>query len=269
MKEMKTLTVNGIEYEVTDGKAARIDDDRIGTKAWSSKNTVDRLCPTFTESGSMVTCQPVEGYPLTVTTDEGVTQIFRCGKNLLPDDFVQGNYEGAYYMLDLPPGNYCVWAERAAEYESGYVYLEKSTDGGATWKAEDIGVVGKGSYNSAHGYVISGTQKFRVAFTVTGEEGEKWCLWAGGSKQHLGAIQHMQIEVNAEPGNPVKTAYEPYNGGIFAPGEAIPALAGINTLWADTGNITVTGRADPNAVIADIYEKLNAVLATTAALTGV
>ena len=79
----------------------------------------------------------------------------------------------------------------------------------------------------------------------------------------------MQIEVNAEPGNPVKTAYEPYNGGIFAPGEAIPALAGINTLWADTGNITVTGRADPNAVIADIYEKLNAVLATTAALTGV
>ena len=234
------------------------DDSKVSGKTWSSKNTVDKLCPAIEESGTIVSCQPVEGYPLTVQTEEGATQIVRCGKNLLPDDFVQGNYEGVYYMLYLPPGNYCVWAEREEGVTNGYVYLEKSTDGGATWQAEDIGVVGKGSWNSTAGYILAGTQKFRVAFTVTGDENEKWALWAGASKQHLGAIQYIQIEMNAEPGNPVKTAYEPYNGGIFAPREAIPALAGINTLRADIGNITVTGRADPNAVIENLT---NAIIA--------
>ena len=47
---------------------ADINDDEIGTSAWSSKNTVDKLCPTFTESGSAVTCEPIEGYPLEVVS---------------------------------------------------------------------------------------------------------------------------------------------------------------------------------------------------------
>lgn len=44
-----------------------IDDGTIAAdKAWSSKNTVDKLCPAFTESGHIVLCEPVEGYPLEV-----------------------------------------------------------------------------------------------------------------------------------------------------------------------------------------------------------
>lgn len=44
-----------------------IDDAAVSTEStWSSKNTVDKLCPSFTESGSIVTCEPVEGYPLEV-----------------------------------------------------------------------------------------------------------------------------------------------------------------------------------------------------------
>ena len=47
--------------------SALIDDSVASTEnAWSSKNTVDKLCPTFTESGSVVTCEPVEDYPLEV-----------------------------------------------------------------------------------------------------------------------------------------------------------------------------------------------------------
>ena len=33
---------------------------------WRFKDTIDKCCPSFTESGSMVTCEPVEGYPLEV-----------------------------------------------------------------------------------------------------------------------------------------------------------------------------------------------------------
>ena len=68
MKKMKTLTVNGVTYTVEDPDAANIDDGKIGPDAWSSKNTVDKLCPLFTESGSVVTCAPVEGYPLGVVS---------------------------------------------------------------------------------------------------------------------------------------------------------------------------------------------------------
>ena len=46
--------------------AVEINDTAVGADAWSSKNIVDKLCPTFTESGSVVTCEPVEGYPLEV-----------------------------------------------------------------------------------------------------------------------------------------------------------------------------------------------------------
>lgn len=66
---------------------------------------VDKLCPSFTETGAVVTCEPVEGYPLQVVSGivpkqsgsgtpspENVRPISghtavklnRCGKNLLP-----------------------------------------------------------------------------------------------------------------------------------------------------------------------------------------
>lgn len=42
------------------------DDSAIGGKPWSSKNTVDMLCPPLEESGNPVVCYPVAGYPLGV-----------------------------------------------------------------------------------------------------------------------------------------------------------------------------------------------------------
>lgn len=56
----------GIQGEKGDPGIVNIDDTKVGADAWSSKNTVDKLCPTFTESGTIVTCEPVEGYPLEV-----------------------------------------------------------------------------------------------------------------------------------------------------------------------------------------------------------
>ena len=103
MKELKTLIVNGNEYTVTDPNAARIDDALVGQATWSGRNIVDRLCPAFSESGAVATCQPVEGYPLEVISHiqpvqagsgdpspdnirpiTGHTQVklTRCGKNL-------------------------------------------------------------------------------------------------------------------------------------------------------------------------------------------
>ncbi len=69
MSYIKTLTVNGNRYTVRDPEAAHTDDSIIGTDVWSSKNTVDRLCPAFSESGNIVSCMPMRDYPLGVRTE--------------------------------------------------------------------------------------------------------------------------------------------------------------------------------------------------------
>lgn len=71
---------------------AVIDDTKVGSDAWSAKNIADKLCPAFTESGAVVQCEPVEGYPLEVIStiapkDSGETwgeiNLYHSGKNLL------------------------------------------------------------------------------------------------------------------------------------------------------------------------------------------
>lgn len=89
MLKMKTLTVGDQTWQVCDPEAARIDDAAVGENAWSSKNLMDRLCPAFTQTGEVVSCEPAQGYPLGAVTEltaaEGVTELtlHRRGKNLL------------------------------------------------------------------------------------------------------------------------------------------------------------------------------------------
>jgi hypothetical protein len=57
------------ELEQGGGSGAGIDDENISTETtWSSQNIVDKLCPSFNESGATVTCEPLEGLPLEVVS---------------------------------------------------------------------------------------------------------------------------------------------------------------------------------------------------------
>ena len=60
--------INNAVEDLQEQMGILINDTVVGADAWSGKNIVDRLCPGFTERGSVVTCQPVEGYPLKVVT---------------------------------------------------------------------------------------------------------------------------------------------------------------------------------------------------------
>ena len=100
---------------------ARIDDAAIGADAWSSRHTVDMLCPPLDASGNPVVCNPVAGYPLGVAASwvpmqegEGepspdnvrpivgrdAVSVTRCGKNML-------DYAGT---IVIPQANYSVKA---------------------------------------------------------------------------------------------------------------------------------------------------------------
>ena len=73
-------------------------------------------------------------------------------------------------------------------------------------------------------------------------------------------------------GTPVTVVYElaePIEYDLADAPKEILAIAGTNTIYSDTGNTDVSGKADPNVIIQDLYNKLNALSATMTALTGV
>lgn len=87
-----TWSSEKIDKEIKNGKSEIIKDNLISyNSCWSSKNTVDKLCPAFAESGAAVQCQPVEGYPLEVISNInpkesgdpwGEIKLYHTGKNL-------------------------------------------------------------------------------------------------------------------------------------------------------------------------------------------
>ena len=316
---------------------------------WRFKDTIDKLCPSFTESGSVVTCEPIEGYPLEVNCS--------VNPNLLPDDLLQGNWANEDGAVDgferfcdipnLPSGEYTIYVGNngsgvvvySYDTEAGgwvvkvnFMELTDSTEahfthnGGALrledngWSADasvlklEIGteytgtdyatkitrcgknlcetnaveitstdmkkVIWKGSISApvvvsvdvtgiefanpnasliqctvdgAIKYASPNNMKVKGYAITSGTLTEiKVINWSNGT-----GMVKFQLEVGTE-----KTAYEPYNGDTFAPGEAITAIQGVNTIFANTGDITVKGKADPVAII-------NKLSATVAALTGV
>jgi hypothetical protein len=242
MKQMKTLTVNGTTYAVTDPTAPRIDDAVVGDAPWSAKKIVDTLCPGFTETGSIVTCTPVAGYPLEVTADSAVT---RCGRNLFDKRYDKmhsvsfidsnGNPSKTYwgYEFILPPGSYTLRSYPAGTYNEGYLYgAVTNLDG----KYVQFWPAAYGPDLSARPATFTEWVKVIIyeaatPFEMAGSQGSSWAWFS-------------RFNVQLEVGN-TATTFEPYNGETFAPGDAVPALPGVNTLWAENGQITVTGRAVP------------------------
>lgn len=115
--ETPNLVLNlGIPKGQPGADAPQINDQAVtATNPWSSKNIVDRLCPPFEVEGNLVTCTPVEGYPLGVQVSWEPTQegegdpspenvrpisgresvmVTRCGRNVMPQQEKVGAYHG-------------------------------------------------------------------------------------------------------------------------------------------------------------------------------
>ena len=245
-----------------------IDDSSVSEDAsWSSKNTVDKLAPAFTESGSVVTCEPVEGYPLEVVSSiepvqEGsghtVVKLWRFGKNLF-----DGYWESGY--ISTTTGNNVAHSN---SIRTGYIPLKP-------------GVTYYFSLKTLLNYYPYTYDKNKSFMRYVGMKSGSFVFKAGENERYLRLAQYndpnvyesAQLEVGSSG-----TSYEPYRSeeftidlgqtvyggsynwqtgvltdqdGVVTQVEAqrIPALSGTNTIYSDTGDTTVTGRADPTAVI--------------------
>ena len=252
--------------EKGDPGAALIDDTAVREDgAWSSKNTVDKLCPAFTKSGMLVQCEPVEGYPLSVTGSfAGVLQVTACGKNLYNKEAYPLSTDGYPYSGE---SNLGMFAKSNTYKRTGFIpvphlrgqriVLSHPPEGknpGISFYTRLPNVDDNADCKDAW---CDGTTD---AGMVVPEEATYmvFCVKAAD------ADKDVQIELGS-----VATDYEAYKHketGNADPTDSvyIEAHKGINTIFAyDDGDIgspvevTVSGKADPVAII----EKLtNAVL---------
>ena len=289
----------------------QLNDNAVNTtEAWSSKKIVDTLCPAFSVSGNPVTCNPVEGYPLSAVVTLKPKQAGTgdpSPENVRPIsgyDSVTVNVRGKNFVnipninADTPETDVEVYIPLSLTVSANYddVTLSKSV-----WRIRFQ--LQNGNYE----YAVDG----ELPFTVTGTpDNPITVLRYRGIRIESGEITEIQLELGSTP-----TPYEPYQPGTTAtitlpetiyggtvdvvtgegsktwgyiasyngeslPGEwisdrdvyasgttpttgaqvayklatpepfqatgnqALPAVAGLNTVYTDGDNLSVSGRQD-------------------------
>ena len=259
--------------------ATTIDDSSIGLDAWSSKNIVDKLCPDIAESGAVVSCEPVAGYPLSVVTDlptygcTGIT-MRHFKENILPDAASETTNgitlvvadDGTITANGTATGN-VFFALGKAPFKTGNSYtIAGCPKGGAALEGYSIYTAHEGTYlydtgegvtftaianksNTVRIMIHEGTVCSNLVFrpVVYETETSKTYSVDFGTTVNGGSYDWNAGWLTDAEGNLTK----------FTP-QTINALDGVNTLWADVGDMFVLGKANP---VAEINKLKNAILA--------
>lgn len=189
--------------------AALIDDTSFRQDAaWSSWNAAEKCCPAFEESGAIVTCEPVEGYPLDVVTRIEPVQAgsgIPSPNNVRPITGWTGAklWRGGKNMLPFP-------------YTHEDADTKEWSDNGVTRTINDDGSI------TMKGTATALTYKPRLTTLQKGLTGVVWnqnTYYDGGNGiMHVllpkGTTVDTTIYPQLEYGS-VATEYEPYRGEFF------------------------------------------------------
>lgn len=254
-----------------------IDDSKVGSNAWSSKHTVNILCPSFNESGGVVQCEPVAGYPLKVTTElpaseEGISEITltQCGKNLF--DYTQYPFINYYYdissgLLKTSNGYSCINKLMSVGHLKGKTITLNHTPGDmGDWASggmcfyagstPDTFISGAGG--NGHTYVVPENAEY-MGFSVPREfaDGKQIQVEIGNAVTEFEAYRGQEYTVEFE--KPI------FEGGNYVWSD-IHGLPGVNTIWSSCCMTSVEGKADPVAMICNLSSKVDALSKTVTAL---
>lgn len=260
--------------------ATTIDDSSIGSDTWSSKNTVDRLCPDIAESGAVVTCEPVADYPLNVFTTlpaDGCTGLTlrHFGENLLVWSAESKTTDGVTFTV---ADDGCITANGTATkqifFDIGKAQLVEGKEyavagcpeGGNTSTTYNIYFSNNSvpRYETGNGLTLTAQATQNNTFRIL--------ILKGCSLTNV-VFRPVVYETNECKTYSVNFGTTVYGGGYdwnagwltdaegnltkFEP-KTINALDGVNTLWADVGDMFVLGKANP---VAEINKLKNAILA--------
>lgn len=222
-------------------------DDTVGSKGWSSKNILDRLCPSFTASGMLVHCEPALGYPMEVSADGDFSYVLTvCGKNLY-DSVTYPMVKG--YMIRRETGNF--YESAAFSATEGYIpvsslrgktlFLRKAPN-----DTNPYTNAGLAFYNNDKQY-ISGVS----TSPVTVPDNAAYLRFSINSS-YVTEAQLTLDEPEAEPEAYCGVSYTVDPGDV----QLVPALPGTNTLFAHLRiedhtplTVSVAGRSDPVTIL--------------------
>ena len=289
-----TANNNGMVVAVQSGAYQLVNPARLvlndgvitSENGWSSMQIVKTLCPPFTVSGATVQCTPVANYPLGVKvaweprqegegdpSPENVRPI--TGKNRVKVT-VSNESESCDYDLTLPETIYggtvdAVTGEGSEEWSS-VINLSSSNNLGSLedYANETTMLYYIGNLDNMQNAMLfccshlPTTNIVDLSNTNIGIYGnpDGDMAYIRLSKETASNLDEFKQWVDAQSaaGTPVQVAYKLVTPTPFqATGnQTIPALPGTNTLYADTGNITVTGASDPIATITALQNRVSA-----------
>ena len=241
----------------------------------------DKLCPSFTDSGAVVVCEPLEGYPLEVVSgivpvQEGsgdpsfdnvrpisehtavkLTQENGTGTREFTMNLGQAVYGGS---LNWKTGVLTIgYANRRLDRKLGWETLGGSNtvirpmgfDGDA------IGIARKNTALCTH--FVRGTQD--------GTVGQFWTSSVASTKYNVRFMIPQTIATTKDDwhayldANEVMLCYEMAEPiTVQLTPQEILALSGVNTLYSDTGDTSVTGKADLATVVTKLQETIKTLL---------
>lgn len=247
-----------------------MDDKQVSAgTTWSSLNIIQKLTTPFTETGNTVTCYPVEGSPLYVVSDITAVQegegdpspenirpisgwdganLVRSGQTYTAD-FGETVYGGT---LDWSTGVLTVtWVK--ADLSQPY-YYPTGGNGVRFGKALDDNYNKNTTALCSHGSIV---ENFSTHGFIIGTDNNN-SVYAIGLLDDLGLSSIEEYKTWAES-NTIELYYKtnrPYT--IQLTPAQILAISGLNTIYCDTGDITVTGYEDPRHTVAKLTSRIAA-----------
>ena len=241
----------------------QLNDDAVNTtEAWSSKKIVDTLCPPFTETGNPITCNPVEGYPLSAVvtlepkqagtgdpSPDNVRPI--SGYDSVTVTQSKDEAQVKQITLTLPETIYGGTVDAVTGVGSKkWAFVE--FDGTENWEMNSKNIVlyeavsAPSNTNPGNGYC----SQFPFAYNFGGNN-----IFISVVAVYLGVDLSAKytletwksyLAAQAAVGTPVQVAYklatpEPFQA---TGNQALPAVAGLNTVYTDGDSLDVSGRQD-------------------------
>ena len=264
------------EAEAAAENAKTIIDDTTAQlgKTWSSKNIVEKLAPAFEASGPVVTCSPVEGYPLNVVSQ--IVPVQEGSGDPSPDNVrpISGWDSATLTHNDTPItiqlgqtvyGGTLDWTTGVLTV--GSIFLKLNTTYSINlYQFQDKNGVFFSSPLLYRPSRIEGVCSHGICTTSVSIPNESF-IWLGVNNPSvywvgvldvlgLSTVDEFKSWLDTQDVQIVYPAQEPVT--IQLTPQEILALSGTNTLYTDTGDTTVSGRADPNAIIQQLASRIAA-----------
>ena len=260
----------------TPGQDAPQINDAIITDAnpWSAKKIVDTLAPPFCSSGAIVTCNPVAGYPLEITSQ--IVPVQAGNGDPSPDNVrpIRGWTEATLTHNDTPItlpfgqtvyGGTLDWTTGVLTVNSiflkldttyvirPYQFLDKN---GVYFSPSLLYIANRVEGVCSHGICANQVSIPNKSYIWLGVE-NKMVYWIGIlDALGLSTVDEFKTWLNTQNVQIVYPMEEPVT--IQLTPQEILALSGTNTIYTDTGDTTVSGRADPNTIIQQLAARIAA-----------